>query len=512
MPYFRHSEESLPENILIEEKSFSQLLDEFKASMKRAFDGEDKIDQFCSTRGVPPAVFKELMSGNPLALCIPQQYGGFGGGVRENIAFVSAAAYESLALALTLGINNALFIQPVAKYGQESVKSRFFDQFLNNSCMGGLMITEPDFGSDALSMATSFSEKDGFYHLKGKKHWAGLTGLADFWLLTARKRTESGSLMRDIDMFICDVNAPRQHIKVEEYFENLGLYQIPYGRNHIDVHIPEEQRLVPHTTGIQMLLDLLHRSRFQFPGMGLGFIHRILDEAISHVKTRLVGNKSLFSYDQVQQRLSRLQANYTICSSFCLKSSEIADTDKDLTSLGLEANIIKSVTSDLMQESAQSLLQLVGAKGYKLNHIAGRSVVDSRPFQIFEGSNDMLYHQITESVLKMMKTAKEKSLYQFLKGYAGHAADRIREMVNFELDLGFSQRKRVEFGQVISRIVSMDLVLCLEEKGFRKDLIDNALIVLKQEISSLLNTFHFDNSTEVVVDYKDNSYWLDFSV
>ena len=65
-----------------------------------------------------------------------------------------------------------------------------------------------------------------------------------------------------------------------------------------------------------------------------------------------------------------------------------------------------------MHESAQSLLQLIGAKGYKLNHIAGRLVVDSRPFQIFEGSNDILYHQITESVLKMMKTAKQKSVYQ----------------------------------------------------------------------------------------------------
>lgn len=492
-------------------KSFRQLLEEFKASMKRAFHEEDKIDQFCSTRGLPPAVLKELMSGNPLALCIPKQYGGFGGNVRENIAFVSAASYESLALSLTLGINNGLFIQPVSKYGQESVKPKVFEQFLNNSSMGGLMITEPNFGSDALNMHTSFTEKDGIFHLQGKKHWAGLTGMADFWLLTARKSTESGNLMRDIDMFICDVHAPRQNIVVEEYFENLGLYQIPYGRNHLDVFIPEEQKLIPRTNGIQMMLDLLHRSRFQFPGMGLGFIKRILDEAISHTKSRMVGNKNLFDYDQVQHRHTRLQANFTICSALCLKSGEIAGVENDLSSLGLEANITKSVASDMMQESAQSLLQLVGAKGYQINHIAGRSVVDSRPFQIFEGSNDILYNQIAESVLKLMKTAKEKSLYQFLKGYTTRAADRIKELVNFDVEAPLVQRKLVEFGQVISRIVSMDLVIYLEEKGFRKDLIDNTLIVLNQEISTLLNTFHFANNTQVVVEYGENSFWLDFS-
>ena len=83
-------------------------------------------------------------------------------------------------------------------------------------------------------------------------------------------------------------------------------------------------------------------------------------------------------------------------------------------------------------------------------------------------------------------------------------------MVNFDLETPFAQRKLVEFGQVISRIVSMDLVLYLEEKGFRKDLIDNALVVLKQEISTLLNTFQFANNAVVIADYNENSFWLDY--
>jgi alkylation response protein AidB-like acyl-CoA dehydrogenase len=492
-------------------KPFSELLEDFRISMRRAFYQDDNIEAFSSSRGLPPSVLKELMSGNPLALCIPKEYGGYGGTVRNNIAFVSAASYESLPLALTLGINSALFIQPVAKYGQDTVKPSIFNQFLEKSSMGGLMITEPGFGSDALSMQTSFTQQDGYYHLTGKKHWAGLTGMADFWLLTARRKSESGSLMRDIDMFISENSASRQNILVEEYFENLGLYQIPYGRNHIDVYIPEEQRLIPHSTGIKMLLDLLHRSRFQFPGMGMGFINRLLDEAIHHSQLRQVGSKSLFDYDQVQNRLSKIQANYTVCSAFCLKSGEIAGLESDLSSFGLEANVIKSVTSDMMQESSQSLLQLVGAKGYKLTHIAGRSVVDSRPFQIFEGSNDILYHQIADSVLKMMKSIKEKSFYRFLKSYANHAADRIRELVDFDLDRQFPQRKLVELGQVISKVISMDHVIYLEEKGYRKDLIDNAVLVLKQEISNLLNAFHYPNTAIVIVDYKDRSHWMDFA-
>lgn len=489
--------------------TFHQFLENFKASMKRAYHQDDKIDVFCSTRGIPEPVLNELMSTNPLALTIPREYGGFGGNVKQNIAFISAASYESLALSLTLGINNALFIQPFTKYGQDAVKPHVFSRFLNNKSMGGLMITEPGFGSDALNMQTSVTEKDGKFHLQGKKHWQGLTGMAEFWLLTGRRKTETGMLMRDVEMFMCDVNAPNQRITVDEHYENLGLYQIPYGLNHLDVQLPPENRLIPQTTGVKMLLDLLHRSRFQFPAMGLGFIQRMLDEAITHVKTRLVGNKSLIEYDQVQNRLSRLQANFTISSAFCVKSGKVADIENDLFPLGLEANIIKTVTTDMMQESAQSLLQLVGGKGYRLNHIAGRSTVDSRPFQIFEGSNDILYHQIADAFLKLMKTAKEMKLYNYLKIYAPSIVDRLRDLTSFELDMQLAQRKLVEFGQVVSRIYAMELVSEMATKGFRNDLAENALDVLRQEVASLIHNFRFENKTLVVENYGDKSYWFD---
>ncbi len=375
--------------------------------------------------------------------------------------------------------------------------------------MGGLMITEPGFGSDALNMQTSVTEKDGKFHLQGKKHWQGLTGMAEFWLLTGRRKTETGTLMRDVEMFMCDVNAPNQQITVDEHYENLGLYQIPYGLNHLDVQLPQENRLIPQTTGVKMLLDLLHRSRFQFPAMGLGFIQRMLDEAISHVKMRLVGNKSLIEYDQVQNRLARLQANFTICSAFCVKSGEVADIENDLFPLGLEANIIKTVTTDMMQESSQSLLQLVGGKGYRLNHIAGRSTVDSRPFQIFEGSNDILYHQIADAFLKLMKTAKETKLYNYLKIYTPSIVERLRDLTSFELDMQLAQRKLVELGQVVSRVYSMELVAAMADKGFRNDLTENALDVLRQEVASLIHNFRFENKTLVVDNYGEKSYWFD---
>jgi len=496
----------------IQDLPFRTFLDRLKEKLKSVYHVRADIDQLAIKRGMPPFVMREIMSLNPLAIGIPKEYGGRGCKMEENIALLATASYESLALSLTFGINSALFLQPVGKYALEEAKAPVFERFLKFQNMGGLMITEPDFGSDALNMQTSFIEKNDKYHLKGLKHWAGLTGWADFWLLTAREKSASGDLKRDIDFFICDVNSPGQNIVVEEFYENLGLYQIPYGRNRLDVEIPKLQRLVPESTGVKMMLDLLHRSRMQFPGMALGFIQRLLDESIKHINQRQIGGRTLFTYDQVQQRLAKLQASYTICSAMCANSAEKAGVENDLSSIGIEANSVKSVVTDLMQEAAQSATQLVGAQAYKLNHIAGRSITDSRPFQIFEGSNDILYAQISEGLVKLMKKTRESNLFQFLKDFhlTSKSASFMKEMLDFDLDMNLPQRKLVELGQVVGRIISFEMVINLGEKGFSSDLINNGMKMLTQDIDTLMGTFKHNNQTKVIEDYQGNSFWLDF--
>lgn len=491
---------------------FEHFLEDFKSRIQNVFHSRADINQMALQRGMPPFVMREIMSGNPLSVAIPGEYGGRGGKTEETLALLSAASYESLSLSLTLGINLALFLQPVGKYAQEEVKESVFSRFMQQQNMGGLMITEPGHGSDALNMQTSYSEYKDSYHLQGTKHWAGLTGWAEYWLLTAREKSASGDLKRDIDFFICDVNAPQQQVEVEEVYQNLGLYQIPYGRNKLDVRIPKVQRLIPHTTGIKMMLDLLHRSRLQFPGMAMGFIQRLLDESIEHTRNRHIGGKPLLGFDQVQERLSRLQAYYTITSAMCANTSQISDINVDLSARGFEANSIKTVVTDFMQEAAQSATQLFGAGAYKLNHIAGRSVVDSRPFQIFEGSNDILYAQISESFVKMMKKSQESNMFRFLKNFdlTSRTALFMKGLLDFQLDTNLPQRKIVELGQVLSRIVSCEMVFNLGDNGFRQELISNGLNFLKQEITTLMSSFNYPNKALVIEDYKDQSSWLDY--
>jgi alkylation response protein AidB-like acyl-CoA dehydrogenase len=492
--------------------TFSEFLSSFRKTLKSALIKKDKTEAFIQKREVPSLVIRDIMAINPLSVGVPREYGGRGTEVKECLGILEAASYESLPLSLIFGINIALFLEPVAKYAQPRVKEKIFKRFLTQQNMGGLMITEPDYGSDALNMQTSNVRKGSNYHIEGTKHWQGLTGMADYWLITSRQKHENGELGRDIDFFICDVQEPEQQIQVEEYYNNLGLYPIPYGKNIIDIRVPEQFKLEPESTGLKLMMDLLHRSRFHFPGMGMGFIRRMLDEAIKQCSSRFIGGRPLMALDQVKHQIAKIQSAFTICSAMCSRSAVHSGIGNNLASEAVEANSMKAYITDLMQESAQTLAQLSGANGYKTESFGSRGIVDSRPFQIFEGSNEMLYTQISEMVMRLMNRQKTMNLSAFLKGYklTHYVADQFKSILNFTIDPKMKQRKHVDLGKIISRVVTANHVTNLGMKGFRQDLIKNSLETIKHEISILVSSYIFQTSVSPIEDYKDASSWLSF--
>lgn len=493
-------------------EEFNVFIDRFKGRLKSLFHDESNINELSLSRGLPEGIWRGIMEMNPLSVAIPHEFGGRGAVVRECLGILSAASYEALPLSLTFGINIALFLEPLAKYGNPEIQMPIFERFAKEQAMGGLMITEPDFGSDALNMRTSYAETETGYTIQGQKHWQGLTGMADFWIVAARKKVQGGDLARDVEFFVTDNHRPEQKIVVEHYFNNLGLYMIPYGLNTINVEVPHNQKLIQTSTGIKMMLDILHRSRLQFPGMGMGFIQRMLDEALTHTTQRKVGGQPLAAMDSVRFQLSRIQAAYTLASGMCAHSSSMSGIAFDLAGEGLQANSMKALVTDLMQESAQICVQLSGSSGYKIDHIAGRGIVDSRPFQIFEGSNEMLYTQISEILAKQMRKQKVTNFHEYLAAFEGtsRVAPLFKNYLDFELPAVLVQRQTVVLGSIIARLVCLQYVDEMVERGFRKDLFDNCVKHIRMDIRKLTTDLSDYNNAEPIMEYEDGSSWSDF--
>ena len=490
-------------NILCEEylKSFESDLDQlFK---------ERKHEKIASSRESAQSLLTEIAQLKPLKVLIPKDCHGLGGDISDCIRLLSIASYRSLAVSLTFGINWALCIQPVQKFGQSPVREDMLMDMADNGELGGLMITEPGYGTDALNMKTSAKRVGDSFRVKGTKHWGGLTGRAKYWVLTCREKDEKDNLGKDVSMFLCDVSKAGQEIKVSELYQNAGLHMIPYGVNELDLDIPASQRMLPKSTGIRMMLDLLHRSRMQFPGMALGFVHRILDDSIAYCRERMIGKSSLISMDQVQQRLNEIQSSFTIISALCHYCSHTSYVDSDLSTMSFEANATKAVSTDLMQASAQSGVQLFGGKGYKLDEFMGRAIMDSRPFQIFEGSNDVLYNQNGTFIYKDMRKKKVTNFREYIT--ENKYFKQVKDQICTSLDITFldrpSQSELYHFGKIVSYIFNMNALRELALSGFRSDLITSASAYLSKLIKFEAISLKHTVSSGFVVDYKSNATW-----
>jgi alkylation response protein AidB-like acyl-CoA dehydrogenase len=128
-----------------------------KIKLHQLFHQRNDEDELLTTRGLPPYVLREVLECNPLSTFIPKDYNGRGAITGEALSMLETTSYQSLPLSLMMGINGALFLQPLANYGHDEAKTEVFKRFLEKKNMGGLMITEPDFGSDALKMKTGFT-------------------------------------------------------------------------------------------------------------------------------------------------------------------------------------------------------------------------------------------------------------------------------------------------------------------------------------------------------------------
>jgi alkylation response protein AidB-like acyl-CoA dehydrogenase len=422
---------------------------------------------------------------------IPQEHGGLYEHYSDAMAMVSAAAYHSLELSLMLGITSSLFLMPISRYSHPATRAAVLEDFQARRLLGGMMMTEPDFGTNIMGIATRFRPEGAGYRLQGAKHWAGLSGMGDYWLVSARKERASGALGRDIDFFI--VRSDQPGFCFTTAYPAAGLTSIPYGRTTLDVLVPETYKLCGPNTNIRVMYDILNRSRISIAAIADGACRRILEDSEAHANARVVFGKPLVAYEQVQYRLAGMQAASVICSCAARFAGNLLNTYEAPEPFieMLTANIIKVVTSDLLQMSAQSAVQVRGGQGFRKDHYIGKAFTDSRPFQIFEGSNDVLYEVIAT---QLSDEARKLGLPELRDSLAKHpclpppdiADDRMRHL---PMETEDSQVDRVLFGKVISRYTAIGIVqqIARADPDLRPELRDSAIAYLRAECEQFQN-------------------------
>ena len=330
---------------------------------------------------------------------------------RGNLEIVRAAAHRSVELALSLGITVSLFAGPVRQFAPDLWRGQLEQGFLGQGWLGGMMITEPGCGTDMMACQTEYRQDVNGPLITGTKHWAGLTALADYWLVLARDgQPGKGFSFPSLNFYVC--RATPESFQLLKRYGSAGLRSIPYGMTRIEAR---KEILSPLLSGnkierFRQIHSILHRSRISISAITCGACARIADDIRQHVQTRVVFGKALESYGQVQARIAEIEAAREITKvlhEVGCREAEAADRPGAEGVPAQIANVAKVVATDLAFAAATSASQLLGGESYRTDTYIGRATADLRPFRIFEGSNDVLCDAIAQAAEKSAKTGGE---------------------------------------------------------------------------------------------------------
>ncbi len=368
--------------------------------------------------GYPPEFLRGILRSGALRTLFNAE-----GTAQGRLETVRQCAFVSVEMALSLGITISLFTAPVRRFAPDLWHDHLEEGFLKDGLLGGMMITEPGCGTDITACETRASPVEGGWEIKGAKHWAGLSGLADYWLVLAKDVGEGrGYRFPSLNFYIC--RADPESFRLVKRFGSAGLRSIPYGLTHINARAGV---LAPLLTGsktdrFRKIHGMLQRSRISIAAITFGACERIAADADAHARSRVVFGKPLIEYGQVQARLAEIEGAREVSSvlfGVACREAETADRE-DAEVNPLNANVVKVVGSDLAFAAATSASQLLGGESYRTDTYIGRATADLRPFRIFEGSNDVLCEAVWQGVEKSAKTGGDS--FAGLVADAFHAA------------------------------------------------------------------------------------------
>ena len=397
----------------------------------------------------------EFLKQGPLHHFIPPSLGGTYKSTTSCQEMLDMVSYYCLPLGLALGITGSLFLFPMARLAPEALNAEILPQFLNSSQLGGMMITEPSGGTDIFGLRTTLEINAGRAKLNGVKCWGGLTGRAEHWIVAARVK-KGDALTRRVAMVYVPLLS--EGVKVENYFDALGLQPIPYGSTrYSDVDLPESYVITPPGgSALRSILDTLFRSRMGISAIAAGQCRRLADEVEDRAKSRVTFGRAIGEYDQVQYRISGLRGMQQINESLWHFTGPWVDSHNDVSGDHVLANASKVIASDGLSAAADSAVQIFASAAYKRNHVVGRAFTDSRPFQIFEGSNDVLHENTYDILASRYGGVNVEVVGAELERYGLKLSEHIPQGIRDILvrDDGLSQRQKVQYGKMVSWILA----------------------------------------------------------
>ena len=345
---------------------------------------------------VPADVIAEMKELGLFGLTIPEEYGGLGLTMTEEIEVAIKLGGTTPAFRSVFGTNIGIGSQGIVMDGTVEQKAHYLPKLATGEIISSFALTEPEAGSDAGSLKTSARLDGDHYVLNGTKRFITNSPSADIFTLMARTDLDTPGA-KGISAFIVERNSPG--LSVGSPDKKMG----QQGAKTADV-ILEDCR-VPAANiiggiagvGFKTAMKVLDRGRLHISAVSVGIAERLIKECVTYASERKQFGKAIAEFQLIQAMLADSKAESYAARTMVFDAARKKEAGENIT---LEAACAKMFATEMVGKVADRAVQIFGGAGYLSEYPIERLYRDVRLFRIYEGTTQIQQLVIARELLK----------------------------------------------------------------------------------------------------------------
>ncbi|WP_168698121.1 acyl-CoA dehydrogenase family protein [Gordonia paraffinivorans] len=341
--------------------------------------------EILDTDAIPDDIRQTAKDMGLFGYAIPQEWGGLGLDLAQDVELAMELGYTSLALRSMFGTNNGIAGQVLVNFGTDEQKSRWLEEIASGEVVASFALTEPGAGSDPAGLRTRAVRDGDDWVITGEKRFITNAPLANLFVVFARTRPadESGT---GIAVFLVPADSPGLTVGAKD--RKMGQEGAWTADVHFDgVRVPDSALVGgSEDVGYKAAMLSLARGRVHIAALSVGTAQRALDESVAWAATATQGGRPIGEFQLVQAMLAEQQTGVMAGRAMVRDAARawVENTDRRTA-----PSAAKLFCTEMVGKVADLAVQIHGGSGYMREVPVERIYRDVRLLRLYEGTSEI---------------------------------------------------------------------------------------------------------------------------
>ena len=352
-------------------------------------------NQLAEEGKLPDDLLQEMKELGLFGLTIPEEYGGLGLTMEEEILVAMALGKTSPAFRSIMGTNNGIGSAAIVFDGTEEQKQKYLPKYASGEFISCFCLTEPDAGSDAAALKTTAVRDGDHYVINGTKRYITNAYVADTVNVMARTDPDNKGA-RGISSFIVEKDTPGI---------TLGTIDKKMGQSGSmtcdvifeDCRVPAENIIGKEGDGFITAMKVLDRGRLHIAGVSCGVAERLIRDSLDYAIQRKQFGKPIAEQQLIQAMLADSKTETYAAQCMVMETARKRDNGENVST---ESSASKLFATEMVGRVADRAVQIHGGAGYMSEYAVERFYRDVRLFRLYEGTSQIQQIIIARNMIK----------------------------------------------------------------------------------------------------------------